>query len=308
MRWLEVTVATSAENAEAVADVLARFALGGTAISGQTDQPELPLTVRAYLSEDKATPPVQQSIREAIWHLSQISALPEPAFQWVEGEDWAESWKRHFQPVAVGQRLIVIPVWMRPHTTDRIPIYLDPGMAFGTGAHPSTRLCLQALEQVVRPGDTVIDVGCGSGILSIAAALFGAALVVGCDTDEQAVAASRRCAELNGVDDRVEILRGGWNAVADRRAGEASADVMVANILAPVLAELLGQGMAALVRPGGRLILSGILLDQRHQVDQAAARAGLAVEQAAFEKDWWALAYRRRKGAALRTGRRPVPR
>lgn len=307
MKWLEVTLATSAENAEAVADVLARYALGGTAISGQTDRPDLPLTVRAYLSDDMATPTVQESIRQAIWHLSQISALPEPAFRWVEGEDWAESWKRHFQPMAVGRRVIVVPAWMRPQTTDRIPIYLDPGMAFGTGAHPSTRLCLQALEEAVRPGDRVIDVGCGSGILGIAAALFGAAQVVGCDTDEHAVAASRRCAELNRVEDRVEILPGRWQAVADRRAEGPPADVLVANILAPVLAELLGQGMAGLVRPGGRVILSGILLDQRDQVDRAAADAGLSPEPASFEQDWCALVYRR-EGAAQQAERRPVSR
>lgn len=307
MKWLEVSLATSAENAEAVADVLARFAPGGTAVLGEPGRPEVPLTVRAYLAEDHAAPETQQRLRQALWHLSQISELPEPSLRWIEGEDWAESWKSHFQPMVAG-RLIIVPAWMKAEDPQRQPLFLDPGMAFGTGAHPSTRLSLEALETVVRPGDLVVDIGCGSGILSIAAILFGAGRVLACDLDEQALAASRRGAALNRVASRLELFPGSLPELAERLGGRPPADLVVANILAPVLCALLDQGLARMVRPGGHVILSGILSDQRGQVGQAAGRASLTLAAESFEQDWCALTYRRIEGAAPQTGRRPEPR
>ena len=300
MRWLEVSLTASAEAAEAVADVLARFASAGTAITGEAQTAGAPLTVRAYLPEPAASAYVQQQVREAIWHLSQISPLPEPAFQWIDGEDWAESWKDHFHPVAVGRRLIIVPAWMQANDPVRRPLFLEPGMAFGTGAHPSTRLCLAALEDLIQPEDVVVDVGCGSGILSVAAVLYGAGHVLACDLDEQAIAATLRSAELNGVASRLEVFQGSLPEAAARLAGRRPADVLAANILAPVLSHLLAGGLARLVRPGGSLVLSGILLDQRHIVDQPAIAAGLNFEAESCEGDWLALTYRR--GASSRPG------
>ena len=179
MKWLEVSLPASAEAAEAVADVLAGFAPNGTAISGEL-QPEAPLTVQAFLPAETATEDVRQRIREAIWHLSQIVALPEPSFRLIEEEDWAESWKVNFRPLAIGRRLLVLPPWIAPSDPTRLRLVLDPGMAFGTGAHPTTRMCLVALENLVQPGDFVIDLGCGSGILSVASLLLGAGRVWAC--------------------------------------------------------------------------------------------------------------------------------
>jgi len=298
VKWLEVSVTTSAEAAEAVADVLAVHATNGTVISGDTQTPNAPLTVRAYLPESGSIDLLQRSIREAIWHLSQISPIPEPSFTWIDGEDWAESWKKHFQPVAAGRTLIIVPAWMRaewspPKDSSRRPLFLEPGMAFGTGAHPSTRLCLAALEDTVRPGDLVIDVGCGSGILSVAAAFLGAGHVLACDLDELALRATRRSAELNGVEARLDVLAGSLPEVEARLGDGRRADVLVANILAPVLAGMLREGLAGLVHPGGRAILAGILSEQRDLVLLAGVAAGMSLEAETSEGDWLAMLYQR---------------
>ena len=293
MKWLEVSLTTSAENAEAVADVLARFAPAGTAISGEAETPGAPWTVRAYLPEPSAGESVRREVRQAVWHLSQISPLPEPSFQWIEGEEWSESWKKHFHPVAVGRRLIVVPPWLESTDPDRRPLVLEPGMAFGTGAHPSTRQCLTALDDLVRPGDLVVDIGCGSGILSVAAILFGARRVLACDLDELAIAATRRGAELNGIGPELNTFQGSLPEAAARLAGERPADGVVANILAPVLIEMLGKGLSDLLRPGGWLVLAGILLDQREGVDRAAASANLTRASETVEGDWIALTFLR---------------
>ena len=303
MKWLEISLATSAENAEAVADVLARFASAGTAITGETQAPGAPFTVRAYLPEPVASTSVQQQVREAIWHLSQISPLPEPSFQWIEGEDWTESWKANFHPLAIGQRLLVLPPWIAPTDAARIPLVLDPGMAFGTGAHPTTQMCLAALERLVQAGDFVIDLGCGSGILSVAAVLFGAGHVLACDTDDEAVAATRRSAELNRVDTRIEVVRGSLPETAARLAGRRPADLALANILAATLRDLLQEGLAGLVRDEGRLVLSGILADLEGDVEEAADAVGLTLEQEIFEQGWCSLIFRKENAAPV-TGRR----
>jgi len=293
VRWLEISLATSAENAEAVADVLARFVSGGTAITGETQTAGAPLTVRAYLPEAAASASAQQQVRQAIWHLSQISPLPEPTFQWIDGEDWAESWKASFHPLAIGQRLLILPPWVPQTDRSRMPLVLDPGMAFGTGAHPSTRMCLEALENLVQPGDLVVDLGCGSGILDVAAVLFGASHVLACDIDEHAIAATLRGAELNAVASQIEVFRGSWPEAAARLADRRPADILVANILAPILRRMLGEGLADLVGPAGWIVLAGILEEQRDELDAAARQAGLTLEAEARDGVWVTLTYRK---------------
>lgn len=293
MRWLEISLATSAENAEAVADVLAGFAPNGTAISGELRRPDSLLTVQAFLPAESATEEVQQRIREAIWHLSQIVALPEPSFRPIEEEDWAESWKANFHPLAIGKRLLVLPPWIPQTDPTRIPLVLDPGMAFGTGAHPSTRHCMEALEERIQPEDLVVDVGCGSGILSVAAVLLGAGHVLACDIDEHAIAATLRSAELNGVALQIEVFRGSWEEAAARLADRRPADMLVANILGPILSRMLAEGLAGIVGPAGWVVLAGILEEQREAVDDAARRAGLILQAEARDEDWVTLTYRK---------------
>jgi ribosomal protein L11 methyltransferase len=291
-------LATSAENAEAVADVLARFASGGTAISGETDTAGATLTVCGYLPEPAASEAVQDRVREAIWHLSQISPLPEPTFRWIEAEDWSESWKANFRPLAIGRRLLVLPPWIEQADPERLSLVLDPGMAFGTGAHPSTRMCLEALENLVRTQDVVVDLGCGSGILSVAAALLGAGTVLACDIDTEAIAATTQAAERNGVASQIEVFQGSLPEAAARLADHRPADIVVANILAPILARLLGEGMAHLARPGGWIILAGVLQEQRNDLDASARSAGLEFEAEAVDGIWVTMTYRKPPGLA----------
>ena len=297
MRWLEVLLAVSAELAEAVADVLARFAPSGVAMSYETGGG--PVEVRAYLPEDAADGATQQRVREALWHLSQIQPVPEPTFRWIEDEDWSEAWKAHYKPLAVGRRLLIVPAWLASDDADRIPVFLDPGMAFGTGAHPTTRLCLASLEDALHPGDLVVDIGCGSGILSVAAVLLGADRVLACDIDKHALAATERSAERNGVRHAIEVFPGSLEQVLERLQPSGRAgDVLVANILAPVLEAMLGVGATNAVRQGGILILSGILAEQSAGVRAAAEKAGLSVLAEEPEGDWRALTLR--KGNAAR--------
>jgi ribosomal protein L11 methyltransferase len=294
VRWLEVSLAVSTELAEAVADILARFAPQGVAMSYEAGAtPGSLVVVRAYLPEAAADASERRRLEESLWHLSQIQPLPEPSTRWIE-EDWAEAWKANYRPLAVGSRLLIVPAWLKGEDPDRIPLYLDPGMAFGTGAHPTTRLCLVALEAALTPGDLVVDLGCGSGILGVAAALLGAGQVLACDIDADALAATERSAERNGVRRTIEIIPGSLAQVEERlRAARRAADIVVANILAPVLQEMLATGLAETLRPGGTLILSGILAEQSEGVKSEGRNAGLALAAEESEGEWRALILRR---------------
>jgi len=154
MNWLEISLDVDGEMAEAVAEVLARFAPNGvviesTAISPETEgqgRPVGDLQVRAYLKIDAQIEETRQRVEEALWHLGRIRELPPPTFRTIGETNWAENWKQHYKPVPIGERLIIVPAWMESPDTLRIPIQIDPGMAFGTGTHPTTQLCLELLE------------------------------------------------------------------------------------------------------------------------------------------------------------------
>jgi ribosomal protein L11 methyltransferase len=209
--------------------------------------------------------------------------------------NWAEAWKAHFTPLAVGRRLWVVPAWVDPANlalpAEAVVIRLDPGMAFGTGLHPTTQLCLAALEARVRPGAAVLDVGTGSGILAIGAALLGAGRVVGLDIDPKAVEIAAANAAQSGV--AVELRVGSIEAAEGVAApGAHRFDLVVANLLAGTIIEL-AEALAARVAPGGALIASGILAEQAGAVGAALAAAGLALADTAVQGDWVALVARR---------------
>jgi ribosomal protein L11 methyltransferase len=293
--WLEISLKVKDELAESVADVLARFAPGGVALGYDAVEPDPDgegrpagmLTVRAYLPVDAELESRRLRLEEALWHLGRIASLPEPAWREVIATDWSLEWKKHFRPIRIGRRLRIIPSWMEaePPAGDVI-LRLDPGMAFGTGMHPTTQLCLEALEDRLLPGMEVIDLGCGSGILTVAAVKLGAGRTLGLDIDPQAVRVARENLLTNGVESRAEIRPG---SLQDLLAEKRSAPLVVANILAAVLREMLGAGLAKTVHPGGCLVLSGILLDQSAAVEDSVRGCGMRMAEKRVREDWVAL-------------------
>jgi ribosomal protein L11 methyltransferase len=218
----------------------------------------------------------------------------------VREEDWANAWKQFYKPMRVGRRVVLKPSWeaFTPGLDDLV-IELDPGMAFGTGLHPSTRLCLAALEELVRPGDAVLDVGTGSGVLAIAAAKLGAARIVATDIDPVAVAVAESNLAANGLapalttSPTVEVRQ---ESVPPGMAGQF--EIIVANILAEVLAGLLDSKygntpLAEPLAPAGHLILAGIIEEKVDLVIEAAARHNLTLMGSSQENDWVALVVQR---------------
>lgn len=296
--WLEISLTVNGELAEAVAEVLARFAPGGVALESTAIVPDpqgegFPadsLRVCAYLPVDDQLEETRRKLEEALWFLGRISRLPAPQYRTVNEEDWANAWKEHYHPIPIGQRLIIVPAWLETPPGERIPIRMDPGLAFGTGTHPTTQLCLELIEAAATDHlSTVIDVGCGSGILSAAALKLGAGCALGVDIDSRAVDISRENAAANGV---AESYRAGTGSVAEIRRGDfdiRQAVLVIANILAPVIIHLFDDGLAELVAPGGTLILSGILNEQAASVVEAARKHGMELVKTRQLEDWVAL-------------------
>ena len=311
--WLEVSLSVDGELAEAVADVLARFAPNGVVTEqgvrfvNDEDEgtPTGPISVRAYLVADEHLDETRQKLEESLYYLGMIQPLPTPTFTPIADQNWMEAWKTRYQPIPIGKKLMIVPVWMDSPEPQRLSIKIDPGMAFGTGTHPTTQLCLELLETVfdktmdsrpltVTPPSTVIDLGCGSGILSVAALKLGAKQVLGVDIDEAAVKNSRENAENNGVSSEAFIL--GLGSVTEIKAGKfpfAQAPLVLANILAPILIRLFDTGMADLVAPGGAIILSGILDHQAADVTASAEKHGLTFVEQRQIADWVALLYKK---------------
>ncbi|MBN2084475.1 MAG: 50S ribosomal protein L11 methyltransferase [Anaerolineales bacterium] len=293
--WLEASVRVNEELAESVADVMARFAPNGVTLGYEEIEPDPdgegkprgPLTVRAYLPWDAQLQPRRIALEEALWHLGRISPIPDPVFREVAETDWSLEWKKNYRPFRIGKRLVIVPSWLEsPAAAGDLVLRLDPGMAFGTGMHPTTQLCLEALEERITPGAGMIDLGCGSGILSIAGVLLGAGRVEGWDVDPEAVRVARENAALNGIASRFEARPG---TLEDMRKEKRTAPVVVANILAMVLQTMLRASLAEIVDPGGYLILSGILMEQSAAVEFAVAESGLHLVGKKIREDWVAL-------------------
>ena len=295
--WLEISLIVDGELAEAVAEVLARFVPNGVAIEATRIVPDIdgegrgegPLRVCGYLPADADLEETRQRIDEALWYLGRISPLPPTQYKYIQEVNWVEAWKQHYHPIEIGQRLIVLPAWIEESPADRIAVRIEPGMAFGTGTHPTTQLCLAAAEAWVQPGQPVLDVGSGSGILSVAALKLGANHALGVDIDEEAPPACQQNAQINGITHGLEIQLG---SVAEVRQGDYSirqAPLVFANILAPVIIRLLDEGLADLTTPEGVLVLSGILAEQEGNVIQAVEKHNLRVCQRNQIGDWISL-------------------
>jgi ribosomal protein L11 methyltransferase len=323
-RWLEASVRVVPEAAEAVAEVLSRYAPEGVAIdAGTGDEPGAVVTVKAYLAFDEEIEARRRKVAEGIWHLSHIwSVIPEPTFRVIEDQDWTRGWKQTIPVLHLGGRLVIKPTW-RDHEPGEgeIILEMDPGVAFGTGLHPTTRLCIAIMEEAldVRASQartsaaptSILDLGTGTGILAIAAAklaaaqraatltaatltdatltdaaLTGTGPILALDIDPHAVTAARRNARANGVADQIEIRRG---SLAD---AHGTYDLVLANILTPVIITMAGEGLADRLNPGGILVASGILVEQAGEVAAALQEAGLVITEERAEEAWVALVAR----------------
>ncbi|MDI7276032.1 MAG: 50S ribosomal protein L11 methyltransferase [Anaerolineae bacterium] len=299
--WIEISVAVDAEAAEAVSALFEQYGEGGAVIEevplapdGRAEAPSWEAGEGVVRCVAKAFLPAGDgerldALQKALWHLGQLHSLGTPEVRELGPADWAEAWKSGYQVLRIGHRTRIVPSWI-PYTpaAGEIVVTLDPGMAFGTGLHPSTQLCLQAMEELVRPGMRILDVGTGSGILAIAAARLGAQ-VLAVDIEAVAVRTARENVALNGVADLVQVLQG---SVDDAYRG--SFDGVLANILAEIIARL-APDLARHVAPRGWLIASGIIEGRLQAVERALGVAGLEAVRHWREGDWVALEARRRR-------------
>jgi len=305
--WLEVSLTVNGELAEAVAEVLRRYLPDGVVIEStavtaepadENGQAIGPLRVCGYIPGDEHLEDTRQKIEEGLWYLGRISPLPEIEYKRIQEVNWMEAWKEHYHPIPIGQRLLILPAWIEPTDPRRIPIRIELGMAFGTGTHPTTQLCLALLEKFYPAAQdkaisNVIDIGCGSGILSIAALKLGAKKALGVDIDPEAVRAATKNARINGITSELELGVGSVAEVNLGRFGLRRAPLVMVNILAPVIVQLLDQGLGELVEPAGRLILSGILAGQSPDVENALEKHGFTSLRKEQMRDWIALAAER---------------
>lgn len=299
--WLELSVEADIEAVEAVSEILSLAAAGGTSVEPAFElvdeglaariDPRRPATVRAYVPfrDPGAGERAVAEASEALGHLQAFDLRPigELTTRVVHEADWAHAWKAHFPVLRVGRRLVVKPTWRRHvPAADEVVLALDPGMAFGTGLHPTTRLCLAAIERLADEdridGRRVLDVGCGSGILAIAAARLGAERVLGLDTDPIAIEATTANARRNHVSRRLRARLG------TLPSAEGPFDVVLANLIASLLVRL-ATDLHDELAPGGTLVASGIFVDRAPEVRGALEAAGLAVRNTTSEGDWVAL-------------------
>jgi ribosomal protein L11 methyltransferase len=290
--WTELSLRVAQDATDDVADLLQAATGSGVTIEppidalgpdeGYTLDPSAPNTVRAYIYGAVATQR-RRAIRDRIRRAG-LSDAVSGSIVWrtLREEDWAEAWKTHYHVEHVG-RVVIRPAW-REYAAKRgeVVVSLDPGMAFGTGQHPTTRMCLQALQDRMKPGATVLDLGCGSGVLAFAAVYLGAAGEVICiDTEEQAVAATLSNAALNNQTDRIVARLGS----IDQVLSDGPFDFVLANINAATVTAL-AKEMARHMKPGG-LVAAGGIVAERQEAPLAAMRdAGLVVEEELSDGDW----------------------
>ncbi|WP_281539549.1 50S ribosomal protein L11 methyltransferase [Selenomonas noxia] len=310
MRWARISVVTTHEGADLIANILMELGAAGTEIddpslvneyidAGLWDYTDLPraedtetVTVRAYLPEDARLESSLLALAERIAALRYAGAALGAgtiSHSFVADEDWAETWKAYIHTEKIGERIVVRPTWEEyTPSADEIVIELDPGAAFGTGAHATTAMCLRWLEHLVSPGMRVYDVGCGSGILAVAAAKLGAGEVIAMDYDPVAVSVAEENIRQNNVHNVVACESDLLSACE----GAAPAELITANIIADVIIRLFAQ-LDRHLALGGTLLASGIIDDRIADVEHAAAEHGFTVLDMTCEKEWAAMIIRR---------------
>ncbi len=297
MDWLELSVEASPELVEPLVELFQRYgrrqvvveeAGGFNPDEGEEPPAGGPVVVRAYVPQDRRSADRVARIQAGVQLMGLIKPLSPLEVRTVSPWEWEEAWKAHFRPLRIGQRLVVVPTWHEHEAEEGdIVLTLDPGLAFGTGHHPTTRMCLEQLERRVSPGMRILDLGTGSGLLAQAALLLGAEWALALDTEPDAIRSSRRNLKAAGLSRRVKIARG---TLPHPQA--TGLDLTVANISAKVLVELAGE-IAGTLRPGGTLIASGVLEERGDEVREAMLAAGFEELETQQTEDWLALSFRR---------------
>ena len=293
--WIELSIEAPPEYAEPLSEIFHRYGEGGVAIEqpaghnpDEGETPPLPdsVTIKTYLPADDTADSRQAQIDVGVRLVSRFASVSELRQRRVSEDEWQNGWKDFFHVLRVGQRVVICPTWREyePRPDDVI-IHLDPGMAFGTGHHPTTRLCLETIERIMPTGARVLDLGCGSGILSMAAALLGAESAVGFEIEPVAARSGRDNVALNKVGDRVEVVQG---TLPSPKAPAQSFDLVVANISARVIIDLAPQ-LADCVAPGGTLLASGVIEKHLDDETNALKAAGATIHETLVDGDWTAL-------------------
>ncbi|KMY46343.1 ribosomal protein L11 methyltransferase [Bacillus sp. FJAT-27916] len=304
MKWSELCIHTTNEAVEPISNILHEAGASGVVIEDPlelvrerenvfgeiyqldpNDFPDEGVIVKAYLPVNSFLGETVDGIKDLINNLVEYDidlGANKVTISEVNEEEWATAWKKYYHPVKISEQITIVPTWEEytPVSSDEKIIELDPGMAFGTGTHPTTILCIQALEKQVKPGMHIIDVGTGSGVLTIAAAKYGAEEILALDLDEVAVNSAKINCKLNKVHDKVTIKQNDLLKEVDFEA-----DIIVANILAEVIVRFTDD-VERLLKPGGRFISSGIIKQKRAEVEEAIKNSGLIIEEVMTMEDW----------------------
>lgn len=292
MKWIELSVVADGELIDPLVQIFDRYSKNGVVLENVKENSghlNNATKVRTYLNTETNFEIIFNQIDIGVRLLSHVGVVSRLSKRVVDEKEWHESWKKHFSILEIGKTLAIVPSWLNSKEVDRkVIIELDPGMAFGTGHHPTTRMCLEMLEILVKPEDAILDLGCGSGILSIASAKMGSEKVIGIDNDETAVKVAMENIEINGISKSVSILTG---SIPNKDMSKHSNDIIVANISSKIILDLSIE-ITEHLKPGGHLIVSGFLDINESEIINKFKELNLSVLSRLSTADWVALSLR----------------